>query len=365
LRCPAVLDELGLGIVWFDSMGAKSACVTACWGKVVIDPGAAEMQPSYPLSASEKRRLRKLAVEAITRACSRAEIVVVTHYHYDHHILPSDEDLRPMDPRTLFLNGKKLFLKNPNSYINESQWHRARRFLSELLSLASDSLSSYLMEPASTDFEDPVEALSIALSRDFGSYQRRREELLRKGRQWFEKLKRLWSTGPWIRSGIELSDGTRISWGEGSVIELGSCRIEILGPWFHGIEYDRTGWVTPVVIETPRGAVFYTSDLMGPAIEDYAYEIARRKPRVVVADGPPTYLFPYMLNRVNLERAIDNAIHILESGGPEVMIYDHHLLRERRWRKRVERLFDAARKLGVELVTAAECLGSPPLIDTL
>ncbi len=362
-ECREVLKELGVELLWFDSLGAKSASVSLCGGSVLIDPGAAEMQPSYPLPPSEKRRLRREAVERIRSAAKSAEIVVVTHYHYDHHLLPTDPDLR--DPRELYLGGKKLVLKNPNKYINESQWKRARIFLEELLRLGGLELRNFLEEPRETSFPDPVEELGIALSKDFGDYSSRRRELLEKGRLWFSKLCRLWSSSPWVRDCVELPDGTEILWGEGRSFELPSCRIRVLGPWFHGLEYDRTGWVTPIVVETPKGKVFYTSDLMGPEIEDYAHAIARERPRLVIADGPPTYLFPYMLNRINLERAVDNAVYIVENGDPEILIYDHHLLREKRWRQRVEKLFRAAQRRGVLVLTAAECLGSKPLIDTL
>ena len=358
-----VLEDVGVELLWFDSLGAKSSCISACWGKVVIDPGAAEMQPSYPLSSDRKRELRKEAIRRIETACRLAEVIIVTHYHYDHHVLPSDADVE--DPLSMYLRKKIIALKDPNTYINESQWHRARKFLSELLALEGKSLESYLVDPQQKDFVDPVEELEIALSKDFGSYQKRRLELLEKGKAWFAKLKELWSSSLWVSMPIELDSGAKLVRGEGTVIELGECLVKILGPWFHGIEYDRTGWVTPIIIETPRGKVFYTSDLMGPAIEDYAYHIAREKPRIVVADGPPTYLFPYMLNRINLERAVDNATYIIENAAPEVFIYDHHLLREKRWRQRIARVFEVAKRVGTTVLTAAECLGLNPLIDTL
>jgi len=43
--------------VWFDSMGAKSTCtkVVTRDTSLLIDPGAAAMQPSYPMS-DEKRQ---------------------------------------------------------------------------------------------------------------------------------------------------------------------------------------------------------------------------------------------------------------------------------------------------------------------
>ena len=359
-----ILEKIGLRVIWFDSLGAKSACVVVetSSGVVVIDPGAAEMQPSYPLSTEEKFRLRREAIGVIEKWCWIAKVIIVTHYHYDHHVLPSDHVV--INGRSMWLRGKLLILKNPNYYINESQWNRARLLISELLKLTNDSLDNYLTKPKAIEFDDPVEKLCIALSKDYGDYSSRRQELLRRGRTWFRNLvKRLWSSKPWVKELI-LSDGTKITWGDGKVIELGDTEIQVLNPWFHGIEYDRTGWVTPLVIKRQNYTIFYSSDLMGPIIEDYAEYIARLRPDIVILDGPPTYLFPYMLNRVNLKRAIDNAITILSSQ-PKLLIYDHHLLREKKWRERVSEVFEEAKRVGTSLLTAAELLGRKPLIDTL
>jgi len=328
---------------------------------VVIDPGAAAMQPSYPLPPDEKRMLRRRAIQRILECWKRASVVIVTHYHYDHHVLPSDPELP--SPRELF-EGKLLVLKNPNSYINESQWNRSRLFIGKVLELFGANISSYLVEPEKNDFPDPLTELVHASERNFGDYTPRRLELLEKGRRWFRNLvEKLWGSKPWVKE-IDLGS-TKIVWGEGKALELGDTKLRVLGPWFHGIEYDRTGWVTPIFVEKRSTRIFFTSDLMGPQIEDYAYTIADLKPRVVIADGPPTYLFPYMLNRVNLRRAVENMIYILENTVPELVVYDHHLLRERRWRSRVEEVFRIAKKVGTAVMTAAEVLGKKPLIDQL
>jgi len=358
----SVLEDLGIRLLWFDSLGAKSASIAieTSEGVVVIDPGASMMQPSYPLPPGEKARLRREALRTIEEWVSRASAVVITHYHYDHHYRPSHEDISR--PDALF--GKLLILKNPNKYINESQWKRARLFLSELLELVGDSLENHLAPPQEDEFEDPVERLSSALSRDYGDYQKRRQEILAKGRRWFEKLAtNLWSRQPWVKE-IELRDGTKVVWGDGRRFEFGDTTLEILEPWFHGVEYDRTGWVTPIVIRSSNRVVFYSSDLMGPEIEDYAEYVVKLEPDAVILDGPPTYLFPYMLNRINLQRAVENAVAIVKSR-PELVIYDHHLQREKRWRERVAEVFAEAQKSGVKVITAAEYLGSRPLIDEL
>ncbi len=357
-----ILKRVGIKLLWFDSLGVKSSSfiVETSKGKVIIDPGAAAMQPSYPLPKEEKARLRKLAIRNIAEYLRESVAAIITHYHYDHHFLPSD---REVFDKAVWLK-KLLIVKNPNMFINESQWGRSRFFLREIVEICNSSMEKYLTEPKLMEFRDPVEKLEYALSRNFGSYSARREELLRKGREWFNRLVgKLWSSKPWIKE-FSINKCVNVVWGDGRTFEFGDTLIKVLEPWFHGLEYDRTGWVTPVIIRKNNYTVFYTSDVMGPEIEDYAYFIAKEKPDIVVLDGPPVYLFPYMLNRVNLERAIENAIRIVEAE-PKLIIYDHHLLRHRLWRNRVEKVFLEAKKLDVQLLTAAECLGTKPLIDTL
>ena len=138
-----------------------------------------------------------------------------------------------------------------------------------------------------------------------------------------------------------------------------------MNPWFHGIEYDRTGWVTPLIIRKQNYVIFYSSDVMGPQIEDYADFIIKLKPDVLILDGPPTYLYPYMLNKVNLQRAIENLKNIIVEAKPKLIIYDHHLLRDCKWRLRVSEVFQIAKKYEVPVLTAAEYLGKKPLIDEL
>ena len=309
------LQKAGIQLVWFDSLGAKSMCVFVRDG-IIIDPGAAAMQPSYPLTHEEKLELRKKALNKIKSYLRRSHTVIVTHYHYDHIINLNDPTVR--EP-SLFL-GRHLYLKNPNKYINESQWKRSRDFISVIAEAAGSSITDLLTEPKETEFPDPLDELHHALSVKFGDYESRRQELLNKGRKWFVRLKeKLWSIGPWVKE-ANLPDGTRIEWGEGKTVQAENTIIKILGPWFHGVEYDRTGWVTPVFLETSNVRVFITSDLMGPPIEDYADEIISAKPDVVILDGPPTYLFPYMLNRVNLRRSISNAARLIEEARPSLII---------------------------------------------
>jgi len=48
---PILIGSFKVYLIWFDSMGAKSSCILVDTPdiKILVDPGAAAMQPSYPL----------------------------------------------------------------------------------------------------------------------------------------------------------------------------------------------------------------------------------------------------------------------------------------------------------------------------
>lgn len=48
--------------------------------------------------------------------------------------------------------------------------------------------------------------------------------------------------------------------------------------------------VLSVLIDDGKERLLYSSDLMGPQIEDYAAHIIREKPDVIILDGPPIYV---------------------------------------------------------------------------
>ena len=109
--------------VAFDSFGVKSSCVRVETGDVavVIDPGIAVEAGSFPLPWREKVWLREEYEYSIRRACSESDVIVLTHYHFDHHI-----------PDQGMYEGKTLLIKDPKENINKSQRGRAKRLLEAL-----------------------------------------------------------------------------------------------------------------------------------------------------------------------------------------------------------------------------------------
>jgi len=112
----------------FDSLGARSMCtvIEAEDLRVIIDPSVALGPRRYGLPPHEVEVRRKEELwERIKSEAAKSDIVIITHYHYDHH--------NPNEPQ--IISGKILLIKHPESAINMSQRRRASRFLKSLLDL--------------------------------------------------------------------------------------------------------------------------------------------------------------------------------------------------------------------------------------
>ena len=119
----------------FDSMGTRSMAtfVETKDVKALIDPGVALAPARYglPPHPIEIRRMEEQWAEIKKRA-TQADILIVTHYHYDHH-----------DPEdTSIYKGKTVFLKNPVENINMSQAKRSKYFLEKLEGLPREIIYS-------------------------------------------------------------------------------------------------------------------------------------------------------------------------------------------------------------------------------
>ncbi len=109
----------------FDSFGARSMCTVIETKdlKIVIDPSVALGPKRYGLPPHEIEIKRKEELwQKIKSETLKADVVIVTHYHYDHH--------NPNEPE--ILAGKTVLLKHPKSAINKSQMGRSAYFLQRL-----------------------------------------------------------------------------------------------------------------------------------------------------------------------------------------------------------------------------------------
>jgi hypothetical protein len=135
------LKKLKVKPLAFDSFGVRSMAtyVESNDLKVVIDPAAAlgprrYKLPPHPL---EVERLQEAWAD-IKKHAAKSDILVVTHYHYDHHDPEEGEVFR----------NKTVYLKDPKKNINKSQQVRASYFLKKL-----DGLTESIVIADSKEFQ--------------------------------------------------------------------------------------------------------------------------------------------------------------------------------------------------------------------
>lgn len=268
-----------IDFVAFDSFGVKSSCVFVetndC--KIVIDPGIAVEAGSFPSSWPEKLALTAKYELAIRRACRKSDVIVVSHYHYDHHI-----------PDQRMYRGKILLAKDPKRNINKSQRSRAAELLEGL------------------------------------------------------------------KADVRIADGKTFRFGE--------TTIKFSEPMWHGTVGSPLGYVLMCLINDGEKRVLHTSDVDGPIIKKYADEIIKIDPDLLILDGAPTYILGYIHAYYNLARSIFNLKRIIQRTHTKSICLDHHLVRDYRYKDFYKVAFDAAKKKGVKLCTAAELLGKEPAV---
>ncbi len=112
----------------FDSFGVRSMAtfVETSDLKILIDPGVSLAPLRYGLEPHplELQRLDE-TWETIKQYAEDSDVLIVTHYHYDHHD-PNHPEL---------YKAKRVFIKHPTENINKSQRNRAAFFLEAIKGL--------------------------------------------------------------------------------------------------------------------------------------------------------------------------------------------------------------------------------------
>ncbi len=151
-----------------------------------------------------------------------------------------------------------------------------------------------------------------------------------------------------------------IVYGDSQTVSIGRLRVDLSPPVWHGYPGTRVGRVIMVRIVDRDESLVYTSDVQGPA-DPAALEIlrswSRPRPRVMVVDGPPTYFAGFKVPVEHVEEGLRGMAEAVRLVKPEVLVVDHHLLRDIRYAEKINDTMRASREVGVKVLTAASYMG--------
>ncbi len=260
-----------------DSLGARSMATLVETPDVTIllDPGVrlAPYRYDLPPHPSEEVRQKELW-RRIKEAAKKAEVLTVSHYHYDHH--------NP-DAPSIFRR-KLAYLKDGKVNINRSQRGRAGAFVR--------AIRKYPQE-------------------------------------------------------IQVADGNDV--------DFGGAELTFSPAVPHGFT-DELGYVVMARIAQGDEVFVHTGDVEGPPLKEHLGFLLDADPTVLYVDGPMTHM-PENYPEEATRRSLANLERVIRSTRLRTLILDHHLLRDRDWRKRIEPLASVAEEHDVSLVTAAEFAG--------
>ncbi|WP_457614748.1 MBL fold metallo-hydrolase [Methanopyrus sp.] len=127
----------------FESLGVRSMAtlIETPDVTVLVDPGVSIPPRRYNLPPSDEEwEALEDVRECIQRAADSADVITISHYHYDHHTPFTDRKYEACDPeiaRELYKD-KLILMKHPVENINRSQAGRARTLIERLDELGVD-----------------------------------------------------------------------------------------------------------------------------------------------------------------------------------------------------------------------------------
>lgn len=148
----------------------------------------------------------------------------------------------------------------------------------------------------------------------------------------------------------------RLEYADGKEFQCGKTRIKFSPPVCHGTN-PRLGYVTEVSIACGGEKIVFTSDVEGPSLPDQVQFIIDEKPDTLIVDGPMTYMLGFRYSYKSLEISNQNLVRIIRETPVQVLMPEHHFMRDLRYALRIKPVYEAAKDKGVKVITAAEFLG--------
>ena len=147
----------------------------------------------------------------------------------------------------------------------------------------------------------------------------------------------------------------KFEFADGKTFSFGETNLKFSRPVFHGLANTPLGWVLMTTVEHEDERVMFTPDVQGPIDKATLQIIQAEKPQLLIIGGPPSYLAGFRIDEQQIQRGLKNLETLTEA--IPVVIVDHHLLRDIRWRDSAKQIFKSASEMGNKVVTAAEFSG--------
>jgi predicted metallo-beta-lactamase superfamily hydrolase len=145
----------------------------------------------------------------------------------------------------------------------------------------------------------------------------------------------------------------KIEWSDNRFFEFGDTKVTFSPPLPHGPSNSHLGFIVATTIEYSEKRILFAPDVQGPIEQDSLRYILSMDPDLVIVGGPPLYLSRF--TKSERERALFSLVSLASS--IPVLVIDHHLLRDIKWKEWIEPVLKASERVGNRVLTMAELGG--------
>src|SRR5439155_393736 len=139
---------------------------------------------------------------------------------------------------------------------------------------------------------------------------------------------------------------------DGNQMDFGGTELLFSPALPHGYD-DQLGYVVMTRIAQGDEVFVHTADVLGPPLKEHLSFLIDAQPTVLYVDGPMTHM-PDNYPEEHTKRSLSHLQRILRTTNVRTLILDHHILRDRGWRARMEPVFQAGKEHDVAVLTAAQ-----------
>lgn len=167
----------------------------------------------------------------------------------------------------------------------------------------------------------------------------------------------------YIRAKIFLKDNkveenAKIHIADGNIYKIGNLEIEFSNALWHGEDKTKVGKLVIVKITCDKRSIIYGSDIQGPGNEDGLNKLIEWKgAELLILSGPPTYFAGYKVSQESVNKGLENLKKVIESRVAKIVVVDHHLMRDLKYREILKDHYKLAEENGISLLNSAEFMG--------